>query len=119
MRALAAPYDVSGLQIEALDDPARADALVAEYIQSLDLPTFPVSPAGIHVSMLDDADGTSRVAFVMNPTPTTVVATVSLGRARALVDLLPRTRDVKRIDVQAGGFVVEVPARTARMFAVE
>jgi hypothetical protein len=61
------------------------------------------------------------VAFVMNPTAQAVVATVGLGRTRVLVDMLPRPRAVNRIEPHAGtgAFVVEVPARTVRMFAIE
>jgi hypothetical protein len=62
-----------------------------------------------------------RVAFVMNPTSEAVVATVGLGRTRVLTDLLPRPRAQSRIEPHAGtgAFVVEVPARTVRMFEIE
>jgi hypothetical protein len=38
-----------------------------------------------------------------------------------LVDLLPRPRAVNRLEPHSGtgAFVVEVPARTVRMFAIE
>lgn len=120
MRLLERPHDVSGLDVEPLDDPARVDALVARLIERLGLPTFPCDPPTVHVTVHDDADGTPRVAFVMNPEPGAVLATVGVGpRARALVDLLPHTREPARIERAGGGFVVEVPARTARMFAIE
>jgi len=121
MRELRAPHDVTGLEVEELADPSRADALVARYVEELDLPAFPVSAPDVHVTVHDDADGVPRVAFVMNPTAEQVVATVGLGRARALVDLLPRGRGAARIepDAGAGTFVVEVPARTVRLFAIE
>jgi beta-galactosidase len=119
LRPLDRPHDVRGLELEPLEDPARADALVARYIDERALPTFPTDPADIHVTLHEDADGVPRVAFVMNPDEHAVVATVGLGKVRALVDLLPRTREPVRIEAQAGGFIVEVPARTVRMFAVE
>ena len=120
MRLLERPHDVTGLEVEPLDDPARADALVARYVEELDLPTFPVDPSSVFVSIHEDADGTPRVAFVMNPETEPVLATIGLGkRARALVDLLPRGRDAVRIELEVGGFTVEVPGRTARMFAIE
>ena len=121
MRELDRPHDVTGLDIEPLADPARADALVAQCIERLDLPTFPVDPPTVFVTVHEDASGAPKVAFVMNPEPTAVLATVSLGAGlRSIVDLLPRTRDAARIDAPAGGggFVIEVPARTARIFAV-
>ena len=120
MRVLERPHDISGLEVEPLEDPARADALVARFVQSLDLPTFPCDPPSVFVSVHENADGTPRVAFVMNPEPEAVLATVGLGKgARAMVDLLPHTRERSRIESQAGGFVVEVPARTVRMFEIE
>lgn len=120
MRLLDRPHDVTGLEVERLDDPSRADVLVARFVDELDLPTYPVDPPSVFVTLHEDAEGTPRVAFVMNPTREPVLATVGLGkRARALVDLLPRTREPTRIEAQAGGFVVEVPARTARIFAIE
>jgi beta-galactosidase len=120
MRRLDRPHDVTGLELEPLDDPARADALVARFVEELRLPTYPVDPSTVFVTVHEDAEGTPKVAFVMNPEPQAVLATVGLGpRPRAIVDLLPRTREPARIEAQAGGFVVEVPARTARMFAIE
>ena len=75
----------------------------------------------MHVTLHEDEHGVPRVAFVMNPTGNTVVATVGLGRTRVLVDLLPRARANNRIEPHAGtgAFVIEVPARTVRMFSVE
>lgn len=119
MRELSMPHDVHGLEVEHLSEPSRADALVARRIDELGLPTYPVDPPEVHVALHEDAEGKPRVAFVMNPTARTVVATVGLGHARALVDLLPRGRERPILAAQAGGFVVEVPARTVRMFAVE
>jgi len=57
----------------------------------------------------------------MNPSADQVVATIGLGRTRVLIDLLPRPRASHRIEPHAGtgAFVVEVPARTVRMFSVE
>jgi beta-galactosidase len=119
MRKLARAHDVRGLELESLEDPARADALVARRIDELSLPTFPVDLPDVHVTVHEDAGGAPRAAFVMNPTPRAVVATVGLGRARALFDLLPRARDRGRIDAKPGGFIVEIPARTVKLFAVE
>ena len=93
--------------------------MVAKYIEELGLPTFPVDPPTVYVALHEDGAGVPKVAFVMNPEPAGVLATVSLGaNVKALVDLLPRTREPARIEAKGGGFVIEVPARTARMFAV-
>jgi beta-galactosidase len=120
MRLLDRPHDITGLEVESLEDPARADALVARYVDELSLPTYPVDPSSVFVTLHEDDDGTPRVAFVMNPETETALATFGLGsNARALVDLLPRGREPTRIDLQSGGFFVEVPPRTIRMFAIE
>ena len=121
MRALARPHDVRGLEVEALADPSQADVLVARRIDELSLPAYPVDVPDVHVALHEDENGVPVVAFVMNPTDKTVIATVGLGRTRALVDLLPRSRATNRIEPHAGtgAFVVEVPARTVRMFSVE
>jgi len=121
MRVLAKPHDVRGLEVEALEDPSQADVLVARRIDELSLPAYPVDVPGVHVTLHEDEHGVARVAFVMNPTDQTVIATVGLGRTRVLVDLLPRPRATNRIEPQAGtgAFVVEVPARTVRMLRVE
>jgi beta-galactosidase len=121
MRLLAKPHDVTGLDLEPLEDPSQADLLVARRIDELSLPAYPVDVPDVHVALHHDEAGVPRVAFVMNPTAAPVVATVGLGRTRVLVDLLPRPRAVNRIEPHAGtgAFVIEVPARTVRMFAVE
>ena len=121
MRLLARPHDARGLELEALEDPARADVLVARRIDELKLPAYPVDLPDVHVAIHEDEAGVPRVAFVMNPTAKPVTATVGLGKARALVDLLPRPRAVNRLEPQlgTGAFVVEVPARTVRLFSME
>ena len=121
MRVLAQPHDVRGLEVETLADPSQADVLVARRIDELSLPAYPVDVPDVHVTLHEDDNGVPVVAFVMNPTDKAVIATVGLGRTRALVDLLPRSRATNRIEPHAGtgAFVVEVPARTVRMFSVE
>ena len=121
MRLLATPHDARGLELEALEDPARADILVARRIDELELPAYPVDLPDLHVAIHEDEAGIPRVAFVMNPTSKPVTATVGLGKTRALVDLLPRPRAVNRLEPQpgTGAFVVEVPARTVRLFSVQ
>lgn len=124
MRVLAKPHDVRGLEVEALSDPSQADVLVARRIDELSLPAYPVDVPDVHVTLHEDHDGVPRVAFVMNPTAKAVVATIGLGSTRVLVDLLPRPRTNNRLEVShvgpgTGAFVVEVPARTVRIFSIE
>ena len=57
MRPLRAPHDVTGLEVEPLDDGARADALVAKRIEELGLPAFPVDPDDVKMTVHEDADG--------------------------------------------------------------
>ncbi len=120
MRLLDHPHDTRGLELEPLEDPSRADKLVSRFVEALELPTYPVDPPSVFVAIHEDEAKIPRVVFVMNPEPESVVATVSLGKGpRVLVDLLPRARASTRIEAQAGGFVVHMPARTVRMFIVE
>lgn len=120
MRLLERPHDVRGLELEPLEDPARADALVARFVETLSLPSFPCDPSTVFVTVHEDEAGVPKVAFVMNPEPQEVLATVGVGaRARALVDLIPQTRNTTRIEQQAGGFVVQLPPRSVRMFSIE
>ena len=121
MRVLPRPHDVRGLEVEALVDPSHADVLVARRIDELGLPAYPVDVPDVHVALHEDEHGVAVLAFVMNPTDKTVVATVGLGRTRAMTDLLPRSRANNRIEphVGTGAFVVEVPARTVRIFSLE
>jgi beta-galactosidase len=119
MRKLDKPHDIRGLALESLDDPGRADALVARYVEELGLPTFPIDTANVFVTVHEDAHGIPKVAFVMNPEPEPFVATIGFGKARALVDLVPKGRERAYIEPHPGGFMVEVPARTVRIFAIE
>jgi beta-galactosidase len=116
MRPLRYPMDVEGFEIEPLADLARADALVARRIDELSLPTWPVDPAEVHVTVHEDAQGAPRVVFVMNPTPGEIVARVSLAGVEGLVDVLG---EGARIGRTAGAFEVAMPARVVRMLAVE
>jgi beta-galactosidase len=116
MRPLPSPMDVTGFEIEPLDDIARADALVARRIDELGLPTWPVDPPGVHVAVHEDRQGAPRVVFVMNPTGGETIARLSLSGAGALVDLLADGARVARV---GGAFEVVVPARVVRLMAVE
>ena len=119
MRLLTVPHDVTGLQVEPLDDGARAGELVAKAIEELGLPAFPVDPEDVKMTVHEDAAGTPRVVFVMNPTPGDLVARVSVRHARSLVDLLSPERPDARVARGIAGFELSVPARTVRMFGVE
>ena len=116
MLPLAKPADVTGFEIEPLDDVARADVLVARRIDDLALPTWPTDPIDAHVSVHEDASGAPRVVFVMNPTAEDLAVRVSLPGIDVLVDALD---EEKRVVRTKGAFEVQVPGRTVRMFAVE
>jgi len=115
MRPLRRPVNVVGIEIEPLDDLARADALVARRIDELRLPTWPVDPVDAYVAVHEDETGTPRVVFVMNPTPNDAVARVSLAGVSALVDALSEGRVARA----GGALEVSAPARTVRMMVAE
>ncbi len=63
----------------------------------------------------EDASGSPRVVFVMNPTDRDLVVRVSLAGVDALVDTVGEGRVAR-----AGGALdVSVPARVVRMMGVE
>jgi beta-galactosidase len=115
MRPLRRPVDVSGFEIESLDDLARADTLVAKRIDELGLPAWPVDPADGHVAVHEDAAANPRVVFVMNPTPNEMTLRLSLGGVSALTDAL----DAGRVSRSGGALDVTVGARVVRMMIVE
>ena len=122
MRLLAKPHDVRGLEVEPLDDPSRADVLVARRIDELSLPAYPVDVPDVHVTVHEDEHGVPRVGVRDEPDRQGACSRRSASAStRALVDLLPRPRATNRIEPHAGtgAFVVEVPARTVRMFSIE
>jgi beta-galactosidase len=116
LRPMSAPHDARGLELEPLDDLARADALVARRIDELGLPTYPVDPDDVFVTIHEDASQRPRVAFVMNPSASSLTVRVALSGATELTDLL----DDRRPPIQktSGGFEIEAPARTVRMLSI-
>jgi beta-galactosidase len=126
MRRVPHPHDVSGLELEPLDDVARADALVARRIDELRLPTFAIDPEAAYLTVHEDAAGVPRVAFVMNPTADEVVAKVALARASSLTDMIPEGRSSGRpsylelrVERAAGAFEIPLYPRAVRMFSIE
>ena len=115
-RALAEPHKLDG--IEVFEDGARADLLVAERVQKLSLPTYPVSPSSCHVTVHEDKLGVARVVFVMNPTDARVDATFPVAKVLGLRDLLAAGY-AETLVPESGTFTVRVPARTVRVFAAE
>ena len=120
MRPIGHAHDVAGLEIEPLGDRARADALVARFIEELDLPTHTIDPGDAFVSVHEDAAGAPRVVFVMNPTDEPVEAHVGLPDAvRELVPLWPaRGPEEAHVARKVGGFEVHVGPREARALEV-
>ena len=114
MRPLQRAVDVEGFEVEPLEDIARADALVANRIDELGLPTWPVDPIEAHVAVHEDPGGNARVVFAMNPTASEVVARISLAGVDALEDAV----DGGRVTRAAGAIEIAVPARTVRMLSV-
>ncbi len=123
MRPMSEPHDVRGLELCSLEDVSQADALVADRIRALSLPTYPVDPVSCFVTVHEDALGAARLVFVMNPTAVDLEVTFPVARVHALRDLLGarggRLSVSSRVRVRAGAFELEVPARTVRMFAAE
>lgn len=108
--------DVRGFEIEPLDDEERADTLVSRRIDELGLPTWPIDPAGVHVSVHEDPrTGAPRVVFVMNPRDHDVAARVTIAGATACIDAVGEGR----VGRTRGAFELTVAPRSVRMMAVE
>jgi beta-galactosidase len=119
MRPLEAPFDVSQIEVEPLEDAARVDALVAKRIEELKLPTYPVDPENVFVTVHEDAAGAPRVVMVMNPGTQSVTCSVAVPAVRTMQDAIVHGPHAgQRIGRDAGAFRVEVPGRTVRMFEV-
>jgi beta-galactosidase len=115
MRPLKHRVDVTGFEIEPLEDIARADALVARRIDELGLPTWPVDPVSAYGAVHEDSAGSPRVVFVMNPTESDQIARLSLAGVDALVDVVRGGRGGRA----GGALEVAVPARFVKMMVVE
>jgi beta-galactosidase len=114
MRPLQRKLDVRGIEIEPLEDLARADSLVARRIEELALPTWLVDPLDAHVTVHEDESGAPRLVFVMNPTDKDLSVRVSLPGVDAVVDAIGEGRMAR-----AGGALdVNVPSRLVRMLSV-
>jgi beta-galactosidase len=113
-RPLASPADVRGLEIEPLEDLARADALVGQCIDDLGLPTYPIDPSDAYVTVHEDDDGRPRLVFVMNPTTESIVAKIGVAGPAQLTSLLGDSATYARA---SGGFELTIPARTVRIFS--
>ena len=108
------PHDVRGLEVEPLDDLARADALVARRIDELGAADVPVDPPDAYVTVHEDDAGTPRVVFVMNPTNESIVAKVGVAGPATLTSLIGDSVVYART---SGGFELTIPARTVRIFS--
>ncbi len=117
-RLLERAHDVRGLELEPLLDAARADALVAERIRELDLPTYAIDASGapIYVTVHEDRKTKEpRAVFVMNPSGATVVARIALAGIEGLVEVFESGGSKpSRI---GGAFEITIPARTVKIFA--
>jgi beta-galactosidase len=123
MRPLAEPLDLERLRppggslpLLVADDPAAADAAVAQAIQELALPTFACDPDGVHAAVHEDAVGRPRVLFVMNPGGADVVARVAVGPT---VTRATDPIDGASFDVRRGAVEVRMQPRTARLLALD
>jgi beta-galactosidase len=113
-RPLPSPADVRGLEIEPLEDLARADALVAKRIEELELPTYPIDPPDAYVTVHEDDSGKARLVFVMNPTNESIVAKVGVAGPASLASIIGDSVAYART---SGGFELTIPARTVRIFS--
>ena len=123
-RPLPEPFDLARLRggQEAVpvlvgDDPASADAAVAQAVDALGLPTHACDPDGVFATVHEDAAGRARVLFLINPGDADVVAKVALHGGAApsrAVDVL----DEGVFPAHKGALEVRLTPRTVRMLAL-
>ncbi|WP_437853637.1 beta-galactosidase [Sorangium sp. So ce363] len=120
-RQLPRPYDLKrllapGQNLPALlqDDPAAADAAVSRAIDALGLPAFACDPDSVFATLHEDASGTPRVLFLLNPGDADVVARVTVSAQRAR-DVL----DDAHFEARRGALEVRLVPRSVRMLALE
>jgi len=122
-RPLSEPLDLGrlrarqeGAPLVLADDPAAADAAVSRAILDLNLPTYACDPDGIFVTVHEDAAGTPRAFFLLNPGDSDVIARVTIGvGATRAVDALDDTV----AEARRGAFEVRMKPRTVRMLVLE
>ncbi|MBK8251526.1 MAG: beta-galactosidase [Polyangiaceae bacterium] len=99
------------------ETPAAVDNAVARAIESLGLPTCACDPHGLLSTIHEDAAGTPRVLFVVNPTDNDVMGRFSIaGAAKGIA------RDLfgdEQLPIEHGAIETRIPGKTVRMFAIE
>ncbi|MFT3774469.1 MAG: beta-galactosidase [Minicystis sp.] len=121
-RALAEPYDLArlrgrhdGVPLVLADDPAAADAAVAQAATALGLPANACDPDGIFATVHEDAAGNPRVLFILNPGEHDVLARVHAGASvTRAVDLFDDTV----YEVHRGALELRMTPHTVRMLAL-
>ena len=96
-------------------DAAAVASLVDTAVRELGLPVWTVAPATLSLTVHEDAESGPRVLFVVNPTPESEKATVTLHRPAGLTDLL----DESRLDGRENQVDLVVPARSVRILRID
>lgn len=95
-------------------DTQRLSNLLDRATDVLNLPRFEASPEAIRITV-HHSSGRPRVLFAINPTEEPLVARIGSLGASTLQDLL----DESVFSASFGAFHVPVPARSARLFALQ
>ncbi len=117
MRPLEGPADLGAIELLGPPAPSEADRRVARAIDTLGLPTYGSDPSALFCTVHEDAAGTPRAVFVLNPTTDDLVGRVgvaSLPASARLVDAL----DGQSIERRSGVIELRVPPRTVRLLEV-
>jgi beta-galactosidase len=132
LRQLSAPLDAArlagdrGVPLVVDLDPAAADAAVARAVEALALPTLACDPDSVFATVHEDDDGAPRVLFLLNPTDTDLVASVTVqspagaGVVASARDALDDTTFGARSGAEGQAlFEVRIKPRTVRMLALD
>ena len=129
-RALKEPLSFAALRPEstgfgevpvlAPNDPAGMEALVADAIDRLELPTYSVDHDGVFATVHEDEGGRAKVLFLINPTSLDIGVSVTLRAAAgspALVEATDVLRD-ETFKIRDAVLEIRVKPKTVRMLAL-
>jgi len=101
-------------------DPAGMEALVAEAIECLDLPTYSVDHDGVYATIHEDQDGRPKVLFLLNPTSLDVSVRVTVQvdvGAPPLTEAVDLLKD-ETFRIRDAALEIRVKPKTVRMLAL-
>ncbi len=128
MRPLRAPLDLdrlgaagTSLPVIVADDPAAVDAAVARAIEELELDAYACEPDSVFATVHEDAAGTPKVLFLLNPTDADAVARVTVRPRASSTAAVVRASDLLDegvFEARHGALEVRLKPKSVRMLGL-